>query len=155
LPRFPLATAVSQTRPVRRLLPFLFPSKHNSCSGFPGYAPTVAIPYSQQFRGSAIVAGEYSCIQIQTANQMSAPEQKKKVVVDNTTVAAECRAELIFYARDSSGAARPVDILGEYACDFRRPDWEHRWSEWNSRQNPYLHLFLCAKHARALGLIRK
>jgi len=86
---------------------------------------------------------------------MSAPEQKKKVVVENTSVAAECRAELIFYARDSSGVARPVDILGEYPCDYRRPDWEHRWSEWNSRQNPYLHLFLCAKHARALGLLRK
>jgi hypothetical protein len=86
---------------------------------------------------------------------MSAPEQKKRVAVENASTGAECRAELIFYAQSTSREARPVEILGEYTCDYRRPDWEHRWSEWHSRQNPYLHLFLCAKHARALGLIRK
>jgi hypothetical protein len=86
---------------------------------------------------------------------MSAPEQRKKVTVEKTSPGAECRAELIFYSRLSSSAARPVEILGDYACDYRRPDWEHRWTEWNSRQNPFLHLFLCANHARALGLISK
>jgi len=86
---------------------------------------------------------------------MSAPEQKKKVVVENTSAGSECRAEFIFYARVSSGAVSPVAILGHYACDFRRPDWEHRWTEWNSRQNPFLHLFLCSNHARELGLITK
>jgi hypothetical protein len=84
---------------------------------------------------------------------MSAPEQQKKAGVEDTSASAECRAELIFYARNSSSEARPVEILGDYACDYRRPDWEHRWMEWNSRQNPFLHLFLCANHARALGLI--
>ena len=86
---------------------------------------------------------------------MSAPEQKKKVIEENSSAGAECRAELIFYARISSSVARPVEILGDYACDYRRPDWEHRWTEWNSQQNPYLHLFLCANHARELGLISK
>jgi len=86
---------------------------------------------------------------------MSAPEKKNKVAVENSSAGAECRAELIFYARASSGEARPVEILGQYACDYRRPDWEHRWTEWNTRQNPYLHLFLCENHARALGLIGK
>jgi len=86
---------------------------------------------------------------------MSAPEQKKKVAVEDTSAGAECRAELIFYARISSGAPPPVAILGQYACDYRRPDWEHRWTEWNSGQNPYLHLFLCSNHARAFGLIGK
>jgi hypothetical protein len=84
---------------------------------------------------------------------MSAPEQDKKAGVEDTSASAECRAELIFYARNSSSETRPVEILGDYACDYRRPDWEHRWIEWNSRQNPFLHLFLCANHARALGLI--
>ena len=86
---------------------------------------------------------------------MSAPEQKKKVAEEDTSAGAECRAELIFYARISSGAAPPVAILGQYACDYRRPDWKHRWTEWNSGQNPYLHLLLCSNHARALGLISK
>jgi hypothetical protein len=86
---------------------------------------------------------------------MSSPEQKKKAVVESTSDSAACRAELIFYARTSSGTAPPVAILGQYACDYRRPDWEHRWTEWNSRQNPFLHLFLCANHARELGLISK
>jgi hypothetical protein len=46
-----------------------------------------------------------------------------------------------------------VEVLGDYACDFRRPDWAHRWSDWNFGQNPYLNLFLCAKHAREFGLM--
>jgi hypothetical protein len=47
---------------------------------------------------------------------------------------------------------RSVQVLGDYACDFRRPDWAHRWADWNSGRNSYLNLFLCAKHARELGL---
>ena len=84
---------------------------------------------------------------------MSIPKQEKKS--ENTSSGAECRAELIFYARNSSSESDPVEILGEYACDYRRPDWAHRWSEWNSRQNPFLNLFLCTNHARELGLISK
>jgi len=49
--------------------------------------------------------------------------------------------------RVSSGQVALREVLGDYACDFRRPDWAHRWSEWNFGQNPYLNLFLCAKHA--------
>lgn len=64
-----------------------------------------------------------------------------------------CRAEFIFYAQTGSAEARPERILGEYSCDCQRPDWESRWRDWNSRQNPYLNLFLCAEHARKLSLI--
>jgi len=96
-----------------------------------------------------------SRFRFQSGFPMSFPEQNKKVVVESTSDSAECRAELIFYARTASGTAPPVAILGQYACDYRRPDWEHRWTEWNSGQNPYLHLFLCSNHARAFGLIGK
>ena len=44
---------------------------------------------------------------------MSAPEEKEKIAVEDTSADAECRAELIFYARISSGAAPPVAILGQ------------------------------------------
>lgn len=63
-----------------------------------------------------------------------------------------CRAQLIFYAHTRTDQLEPEKILGEYACDFTRPDWGHRWTEWNSRINPYLNLFLCREHARKLGL---
>jgi hypothetical protein len=63
-----------------------------------------------------------------------------------------CKAEFIFYAQAQRDRSKPVKVLGDYVCDFTRPDWEHRWREWNSRLNPYLHLFLCAEHARELGL---
>jgi hypothetical protein len=64
-----------------------------------------------------------------------------------------CTAELIFYAQTQRDRSEPVKVLGEYVCDFTRPDWEHRWMEWNSGLNAYLHLFLCKEHARKLGLI--
>jgi hypothetical protein len=63
-----------------------------------------------------------------------------------------CRAELIFYAQNRTNQLEPEKILGVYACDFTRPDWQHRWTEWNSHINPYLNLFLCREHARKLGL---
>jgi len=63
-----------------------------------------------------------------------------------------CKAEFIFYAQAQRDSCKPVKVFGDYACDFTKPDWEHRWKEWNSRLNPYLHLFLCAEHARELGL---
>jgi hypothetical protein len=46
-----------------------------------------------------------------------------------------------------------VKVLDEFTCDCRRPDWEYRWAEWNSQNNPYLNLFLCSEHAKKLGLI--
>ena len=110
---------------------------------------------SHRRRGAVPLRSCFALFRFQAGPPMSAPEQKKRVAVEDTSAGAECRAELIFYARISSGAAPPVAILGQYACDFRRPDWEHRWTEWNSGQNPYLHLFLCSNHARALGLISK
>jgi hypothetical protein len=64
-----------------------------------------------------------------------------------------CRAELIFYAQSRADKSRPVKLLDEYTCDCRRSDWEHRWTEWQAHKNPYLHLFLCAEHARKLGLL--
>jgi hypothetical protein len=64
-----------------------------------------------------------------------------------------CRAEFIFNSRTGKNGSRPLKVLSECMCDFRRPDWESRWSDWNSQRNPYLNLFLCAEHARTLGLM--
>ena len=83
---------------------------------------------------------------------MKKKELKEQATVAQVTAETECRAELIFYARNQSKDLRSVQALGEYACDFRRPDWKQRWSDWNNGRNPYLNLFLCAKHARELGL---
>src|SRR5436305_12665736 len=63
-----------------------------------------------------------------------------------------CKAEFIFYAQAQRDSSKPVKVFGDYACDFTKPDWEHRWKVWNSRLNPYLHLFLCPEHACKLGL---
>ena len=72
---------------------------------------------------------------------------------DTVSSSRKCRAEFIFYAHTHTNEPRPVPVLGEYTCDHRRPDWQHRWADWNSRQNPYLNLFLCEDHARQLGLM--
>lgn len=84
---------------------------------------------------------------------MKRQEQEKKAALEGASPGTECRAEFIFYARTQMSKLRSVEVLGEYACDFRRPDWPHRWSDWNSGQNRYLNLFLCTKHARELGLM--
>jgi hypothetical protein len=83
---------------------------------------------------------------------MKGGEQKDKPTLEQAAPGTECRAQFIFYARNQSSALRSVQVLGDYACDFRRPDWAHRWADWNSGQDSYLNLFLCAKHARELGL---
>jgi hypothetical protein len=64
-----------------------------------------------------------------------------------------CRAEFIFDVRRGS-ASRPIKVMSDCMCDLRRVDWESRWSDWESRRNPYLNLFLCAEHARELGLMK-
>jgi hypothetical protein len=64
-----------------------------------------------------------------------------------------CRADFIFDARTRGRGSRPIKVLSECMCDFRRADWESRWNDWNSRLIPYLNLFLCAEHARELGLL--
>jgi hypothetical protein len=84
---------------------------------------------------------------------MNGWEQKEKPALEEVAPRTECRAEFIFYARNQTSALRSVQVLGDYACDFRRPDWAHRWADWNSGQDRYLNLFLCAKHARELGLM--
>ena len=63
-----------------------------------------------------------------------------------------CRADFIFQAKSGKKKSRPIKVLSECMCDFRRPDWESRWNDWNSGQNPFLNLFLCAEHAKKLGL---
>lgn len=65
-----------------------------------------------------------------------------------------CRAEFIFDVRTPASKTRPIKVMSDCLCDFRRADWESRWSDWNSRRNPYLNLFLCAEHARKLGLMK-
>jgi hypothetical protein len=70
------------------------------------------------------------------------------------TVSLQCRAEFIFDTRTRGNGSRPIKVLSDCMCDFRRPDWENRWNDWNSRLDPYLNLFLCAAHARKLGLMK-
>jgi hypothetical protein len=88
---------------------------------------------------------------------MTRPDQSRPAAPQMATREASphppCTAELIFYAQTQRDRSAPVKVLGEYVCDFTRPDWDHRWMEWNSRLNPYLHLFLCKEHAKKLGLI--
>jgi hypothetical protein len=84
---------------------------------------------------------------------MKGREQEANAAFAEASSGTECRAEFIFYARKQASESRSVQVLGEYACDFRRPDWAHRWSDWSSGRNRYLNLFLCAKHARELGLM--
>jgi hypothetical protein len=64
-----------------------------------------------------------------------------------------CRAEYIFDVR-RGGVSRPIKVLSDCMCDYRRADWENRWSDWGARRNPYLNLFLCSEHARELGLMK-
>ena len=80
------------------------------------------------------------------ANVIKAPEKTEPLGL-------ACRAEFIFNSRTGKNGSRPLKVLSECMCDFRRPDWDSRWSDWNARRNPYLNLFLCAEHARALGLM--
>ena len=84
---------------------------------------------------------------------MKGRKQTEKATFEEASPGKECRAEFIFYARNQTSKLRSVVVLGDYTCDFRRPDWAHRWRDWNSGQNPYLNLFLCANHARELGLM--
>jgi hypothetical protein len=65
-----------------------------------------------------------------------------------------CQADYIFDPRSRESMSHPIKVLSECMCDFRRPDWESRWNDWNSGRNPYLNLFLCKEHARFLGLMR-
>jgi hypothetical protein len=80
---------------------------------------------------------------------------KKNVTTatDSLPVSPNCKAEYIFYARTRGSHSRPVKVLDEFTCDYRRPDWQYRWAEWNAHNNPYLNLFLCIEHAKKLGLI--
>ena len=65
----------------------------------------------------------------------------------------KCRAEFIFDAPPRTNGNPPIKVLSECMCDFRRPDWESRWKDWNSQRNSYLNLFLCSEHAKQLGLM--
>jgi hypothetical protein len=80
-------------------------------------------------------------------------QQSEKTSEEISSPAPACKAQFVFYAQSRATNSRPVKLLDEYTCDFRRPDWQHRWTEWNAHQNPYLHLFLCGEHAKKLGLM--
>ena len=82
-------------------------------------------------------------------------EHRSRTARTEGTKVAErtCRAEFIFDVR-RGGATRPIKVMSDCMCDFRRADWESRWNDWNARRNPYLNLFLCAEHARELGLMK-
>jgi hypothetical protein len=82
-------------------------------------------------------------------------ETRSRTTKTEGTKVAErsCRAEFIFDIR-RGGVSRPIKVLSDCMCDFRRADWESRWNDWEARRNPYLNLFLCAEHAQALGLLK-
>jgi len=82
-------------------------------------------------------------------------DHKSRTTKTPNTKLAEpaCRAEFIFDAR-RGGVSRPIKVLSDCMCDYRRADWAGRWSDWKERRNPYLNLFLCALHAREMGLIK-
>jgi len=77
-----------------------------------------------------------------------------KVSDGSPAVQLNCRAEFIFDVRAREKTSRPIKVLSECMCDFRRPDWESRWNDWRSGRDPYLNLFLCEEHARSLGLMK-
>jgi hypothetical protein len=64
------------------------------------------------------------------------------------------RLDIIFDVRSQKNSSHPIKVRSQWMCDFRRTDWESRWSDWSSGRNPYLNLFLCEEHARRLGLMR-
>jgi hypothetical protein len=82
-------------------------------------------------------------------------ELKTRAAKTESTKAPErtCRAEFIFDVR-RGGISRPIKVLSDCMCDYRRADWVSRWNDWEARRNPYLNLFLCADHARELGLMK-
>jgi hypothetical protein len=77
-----------------------------------------------------------------------------KVTDESSAVQLTCRADFIFDSRARDTKSRPIKVLSECICDFRRPDWEGRWNDWSSGRNPYLNLFLCEEHARRLNLLK-
>jgi hypothetical protein len=94
-------------------------------------------------------------------------ETRSRTTKTEATKVAEraCRAEFIFdigrggdIGRGAGlrrgGTSRPIQVLSDCMCDFSRADWDRRWSDWEARRNPYLNLFLCAEHARELGLMK-
>jgi hypothetical protein len=81
-------------------------------------------------------------------------ESKDQTSEHPPNLGLSCQADFIFDARSRDSQSRPIKVLSECMCDFRRPDWESRWSDWHSGRNPYLNLFLCEEHARKLGLLR-
>jgi hypothetical protein len=93
---------------------------------------------------------------IYSARAMKSDRRTKLMVKTQAAdeVVLRCRADFIFDAQTHGSNSRPIKVLSECMCDFRRPDWESRWNDWNSRLNPYLNLFLCAEHARQLGLLK-
>ncbi len=100
-----------------------------------------------------LLGPHFGLFSAKAGGEMNPLEQVKKAPAIDASLKQDCRAELIFYAKTRAAEPRPVKILGDYACDYRRPDWEHRWSEWCSCKNPYLNLFLCREHAAILGLL--
>ena len=85
--------------------------------------------------------------------ESGAVQEMIKVSDKAESVSLSCRAEFIFNARTRGNGARPIKVLSECMCDFRRPDWDSRWQDWISQQNPYLNLFLCKEHAKKLGIM--
>jgi hypothetical protein len=81
-------------------------------------------------------------------------ESRSRTTKTESTKGAEgtCRAEFIFDVR-RGGPTRPIKVMSDCMCDYRRADWKSRWNDWEARRNPYLNLFLCTEHARELGLL--
>jgi hypothetical protein len=76
-----------------------------------------------------------------------------KTTKPSAAIDLHCRADFIFDSRARNKKSRPIKVLNECLCDVRRPDWDRRWNDWSSGQNPYLNLFLCEEHARKFRLM--
>jgi hypothetical protein len=97
----------------------------------------------------------FDALRILPAHAMKNEHRARMIKTEDTELAEQsCRAEFIFDVRSKASNTRPIKVMSDCLCDFRRPDWESRWGDWSSRRDPYLNLFLCAEHARKLGLLK-
>jgi hypothetical protein len=113
--------------------------------------------HADAIRGSFAIganAGRFEARHSDDEVAQAMSESRDKSSEGTAAVGLSCRADFIFDARMGDSASRPIKVLSECMCDFRRPDWEGRWNDWLSGRNPYLNLFLCEEHAKKLGLLR-
>ena len=109
-------------------------------------------PREFQHQGELLIVSLALCF-LGGVEKQARPKPMIKAPEKTESLGLKCRAEFIFNPRTDTKGERPIKVLSECMCDFRRSDWESRWTDWNSQRNPYLNLFLCSEHAKKLGLL--